>query len=96
MSAADALARAGARRGPPHRAQPAGPRRLALLPVLALTLGTSAFPFNWTNRIKLSLEGALLFNAINSTLVSANPVIGWLPSDAGNQYSIRAQLQFGF
>jgi hypothetical protein len=67
-----------------------------LIPFNALTLGTSAFPFNWTNRIKLSLEGALLFNAINSTLVNPNPVIGWLPADAGNQYSLRAQLQFGF
>jgi len=67
-----------------------------LIPFNALTLGTSAFPFTWTNRIKLSLEGALLFNAINSTLVNPNPVIGWLPADAGNQYSIRAQLQFGF
>jgi len=67
-----------------------------LIPFNALTLGTSAFPFTWTNRIKLSLEGALLFNAINSTLVNPNPVIGWLPADAGNQYSLRAQLQFGF
>jgi len=67
-----------------------------LIPFNSLTLGTSAFPFNWTNRIKLSLEGALLFNAINSTLVNPNPVIGWLPADAGNQYSIRVQLQFGF
>ena len=67
-----------------------------LIPFNALTLGTSAFPFNWTNRIKLSLEGALLFNAINSTLINPNPVIGWLPADAGNQYSLRAQLQFGF
>ena len=67
-----------------------------LVPFNALTLGTSAFPFNWTNRIKLSLEGALLFNPINSTLVNPNPVIGWLPADAGRQYSLRAQLQFGF
>ncbi len=67
-----------------------------LIPFNALTLGTSAFPFNWTNRIKLSLEGALLLNAINSTLVNPNPVIGWLPADAGNQYYLRAQLQFGF
>lgn len=67
-----------------------------LIPYNALTLGTSAFPFDWTNRIRLSLEGALLFNAINSTLVNPNPVVGWLPADAGNQYSIRAELQFGF
>ena len=67
-----------------------------LIPFNALTLGTSAFPFNWTNRIKLSLEGALLFNAINSTLVNPNSQNGWLSADAGNQYSLRAQLQFGF
>ena len=73
------------------------PGRIAgLVPFNALTLGTSAFPFSWTNRIKLSLEGALLFNAINATLVNPNAVIGWLPADAGTQYSLRAQLQFGF
>ena len=63
------------------------PGRIAgLIPFNALTIGTSAFPFNWTNRIKLSLEGALLFNAINSTLVNPTPQNGWLPADAGNQY----------
>jgi hypothetical protein len=67
-----------------------------LIPFNALTLGTSAFPFNWTNRIKLSLEGGLLFNAINSTLVNPTPANGWLSADAGNQYYLRAQLQFGF
>jgi len=39
---------------------------------------------------------SLLFNAISATLIAPNSVIGWLPADAGNQYSIRAQLQFGF
>ena len=73
------------------------PGRIAgLIPFNALTIGTSAFPFKWTNRIKLSLEGALLFNAINSTLVNPTAANGWLPADAGNQYSVRAQLQFGF
>jgi hypothetical protein len=73
------------------------PGKLAgLVPFNALTLGTSLFPFDWTNRIKLSLEGALLFNAINSTLINSNPQNGWLPADGGNQYSLRAQLQFGF
>jgi hypothetical protein len=67
-----------------------------LIPYNQLTLGTNAFPFNWTNRIKLTLEGALLFNPINSTLVTPNPGIGWLPADAGKQYYLRAQVQFGF
>jgi len=67
-----------------------------LLPFNQLTLGTNAFPFNWTNRIKLTLEGALLFNPINSTLVTPSTGIGWLPADAGRQYYLRAQLQFGF
>ena len=67
-----------------------------LVPYNALMLGTNAFPFNWTNRMKLTLEGALLFNPINSTLVTPNPLIGWLPADAGKQYYVRVQLQFGF
>lgn len=67
-----------------------------LLPFNQLTLGTSAFPFNWTNRMKLSLEGALLFNPINSTLVTPSTAIGWLPADVGRQYYLRVQLQFGF
>ena len=71
-------------------------RTAGLIPFNALTLGTSAFPFSWTNRIKLSLEGGMLFNAINATLVSPTPANGWLPADAGNQYYLRAQLQFGF
>jgi len=62
----------------------------------ALTLGTNLFPLTWTNRIKLSVEGGLLFSAVNQTLVSPNGIIGWLPADEGNQYYLRFQLQFGF
>ena len=74
-----------------HPGQVAG-----VIPFNALTIGTSLFPFNWTNRYKLSLEGGLLFNAINQTLIGANPQNGWLSADAGSQYYLRAQLQFGF
>ena len=41
-------------------------------------------------------SGGAAVHRDNQTLVDPNPVIGWLPADAGNQYSIRAQLQFGF
>jgi hypothetical protein len=62
----------------------------------AVTLGTSYYPFKWTNRYKVSIEGGLLFNAISQTLVGANPTIGWLATDQGSQYYLRTQLQFGF
>ena len=62
----------------------------------ALTIGSSLFPFDWTNRYKLSAEGGLLFSAINQTLVVPTGVLGWAPADEGNQYYLRFQLQFGF
>lgn len=62
----------------------------------AVTLGTSLYPFNWSNRYRLSFEGGLLFNPISRTLVGANPTIGWLEADQGNQYYARTELQFGF
>jgi hypothetical protein len=61
-----------------------------------LTLGTSWYPFDWSNRYRVSLEGGLLFNAISQSLVEPNPTIGWLAVDQGNQYYLRTELQFGF
>jgi len=73
------------------------PGRLpGLIPFNALTIGSSLFPFDWTNRYKFSVEGGLLFSAINQTLVEPTGTLGWLPSDEGNQYYLRFQLQFGF
>jgi hypothetical protein len=69
---------------------------MLLISFKALTIGSSLFPFDWTNRYKVSVEGGLLFNAINQTLVEPTGVLGWLPADEGNQYYLRFQLQFGF
>jgi hypothetical protein len=62
----------------------------------AVTLGTSWYPFPWSNRYRFSAEGGLLFNPISASLVSPNPTIGWLEDDQGNQYYCRLEVQFGF
>jgi len=62
----------------------------------AVTLGTSWYPFAWSNRYRFSAEGGLLFNPISASLVAPNPTIGWVASDQGSQYYFRLETQFGF
>lgn len=62
----------------------------------ALSIGSNVLPFMWTNRYRATIEGGILFNAIDSTLVPPTPMLGWLPAASGNQYRIRVQFVFGF
>lgn len=62
----------------------------------SLALGINYFPFLWTNRWKLTLEGGVLFNALSETLVAPSGSLGWLASDEGPQGYLRVQAQFGF
>ena len=61
-----------------------------------LSLGSNVFPFEWTNKYRVTVEGGLLFNPLSDTLVPPTVTLGWLPAVSGNQYRIRIQFVFGF
>ncbi len=58
--------------------------------------GVNWFPFQWTNRYKLTAEAGYLFSALSRTLVPAGTNVGFLPADEGDQFFLRFQVQFGF
>lgn len=62
----------------------------------SLTVGYSWFPFQWTNRWKLSFEGGYLFSALDDTVVEPASALGWFPSDERGQAYLRLQAQVGF
>lgn len=62
----------------------------------SLALGVNYFPFLWTNRWKLTLEGGVLFNALSNTLVQPSGSLGLLASNEAPQGYLRVQAQFGF
>jgi hypothetical protein len=58
--------------------------------------GVGWLPFLWTNRWKVNLEVSYLPQAIHRTIVEPSGMLGFLPSDSPDQWSIRTQFQFGF
>ncbi len=58
--------------------------------------GVGWLPFLWTNRWKVNLEFSYLPQAIHETTVEPSGMLGFLPSDSPDQWSIRTQFQFGF
>ena len=58
--------------------------------------GVGWLPFLWTNRWKVNAEVGYLPQVLNHTLVEHSGMLGFLSSDARNQWSIRLQFQFGF
>jgi hypothetical protein len=62
----------------------------------ALTAGANWFPFEKSNRFKLTIELAYLFSALSNTIVSPSEGLGFLPSDSADQFYLRVQFQFGF
>jgi hypothetical protein len=62
----------------------------------ACAVGVGWLPFLWTNRWKVNLEFSYLPQAIHETTVEPSGMLGFLPSDSPDQWSIRTQLQFGF
>jgi hypothetical protein len=62
----------------------------------ALTAGANWFPFEDSNRFKLTIELAYLFSALSNTIVSPGEGIGFLSSDSADQFYFRVQFQFGF
>jgi len=65
-------------------------------PFNQLALGVSAIPFTWTRRIRFTIEGSYMFNALDSTLVAPSGSLGLLASDEPGQFSLRTQAQIGF
>ena len=59
-------------------------------------IGVSYYPFDWTNRMRISLEYNHLNAKVNETLVVPDGSLGLVESSYGGQQSIRFQLQFGF
>ena len=58
--------------------------------------GVGWLPFLWTNRWKVNVEFSYLPQAIHETIVLPSGMLGFLPSDSPDQWSIRTQFQFGF
>jgi len=58
--------------------------------------GISYYPFNWSNRIRMTLEYNFLGSTLNKTIVEPDGQLGIIESNYGSQQSIRLQLQFGF
>ena len=58
--------------------------------------GVGWLPFLWTNRWKVNVEFSYLPQAIHETTVEPGGMLGFLPSDSQDQWSIRTQFQFGF
>ncbi len=59
-------------------------------------VGVNWFPFQWTNRYKLTAEAGYLFSALSQTTVPSGTNIAFLPAERGDQFYLRMQLQFGF
>lgn len=68
----------------------------SLKPFNQVAVGLSAFPFEWTNRIKFTIEGSYHFEAINQTLVAPSGALGLVSADGPGQISLRTQAQVGF
>jgi len=62
----------------------------------AYAAGVGWLPFLWTNRWKVNFEFSYLPQAIHETTVEPSGMLGFLPSDSPDQWSIRTQFQFGF
>jgi len=59
-------------------------------------VGISYYPFNWSNRIRVTAEYNYLGATLNNTIVEADGQLGLVASPFGKQQSLRFQLQFGF
>lgn len=59
-------------------------------------IGTSFYPFTWTNRIRFTLEYNHLSANINNTIVEPDGMLGLVRTNYGGQQAFRFQAQFGF
>ena len=59
-------------------------------------IGISYYPFNWSNRVRATIEYNFLGATLNNTIVEPDGQLGLVTTPYGGQQSLRFQLQFGF